>query len=141
MMPFVMIEISNPEAPLNTDKEETYMREMWALTRLEVWERLSKVADSHCSLAAWIRDHWLRTLRCAADLHSLSDEGDSDGEAAGGWDGRVGVAAEVSIATPTKKDFVLLLSPGPLGVLEYILDSTEEETEDRRRVTMLTVSQ
>ena len=84
MMPFVMIEISNPEAPLNTDKEETYMREMWALTRLEVWERPSKAADSHCSLAAWICDHWLRTLRCAADLHSLSDEGDGDWEAAGG---------------------------------------------------------
>lgn len=54
-------------------------------------------------------------LRCAADLHSLSDdegEGDGDGEAAAGWGGRVGVAPDVSIDT---KGFALLclLTAGP----------------------------
>jgi len=45
-------------------------------------------------------------LRCAAGLHSLSDdEGDGDGEVAAWCGGRVGVAAEVSI---NLKGFVLL---------------------------------
>jgi hypothetical protein len=73
---------------------------MWALTSKEAWERPSAAAASHCSVAARRCDHWLRKLRSAAGLHSLSDEGDGDGEAAGWWGGRVGVAAELSIASP-----------------------------------------
>jgi hypothetical protein len=89
-----------PWRPRIAEKEEAYLREMWALTSKEAWERPSAAAASHCSEAARRCDHWLRKLRSAAGLHSLSDEGDGDGEAAGWWGGRVGVAAELSIASP-----------------------------------------
>ena len=90
----------------HADRKEAYLREKWVLTSAEAWERPSATAANHWSLAVLRCDHWLRTLRCAADLHSLSDdEGDGDGEAAAGWGGRVGVAAEVSIDS---KGFALL---------------------------------
>ena len=104
-----MAEISNPEVA-HTDRKEAYLRERWVLTSAEAWERPSATAASHWSLAVLRCDHWLRTLRCAADLHSLSDdEDDGDGEAAAGWGGRVGVAAEVSIDS---KGFCVALSVG-----------------------------
>jgi hypothetical protein len=108
-----------PWRPRIAEKEEAYLREMWALTSKEAWERPSAAAASHCSEAARRCDHWLRKLRSAAGLHSLSDEGDGDGEAAGWWGGRVGVAAELSIASPAVRTrgegFCVALSPGPLG--------------------------
>lgn len=76
------------------------------LTSAEAWEQPSVEAASHCSLATFKCDHWLRMLHCATDLHSLwDDKGNNDGETTTEWGGQVGVATKVSIYS---KGFALL---------------------------------
>jgi len=126
-----MAEIANPGVP-HTDRKEAYLRERWVLTSAEAWERPSATAASHWSLAVLRCDHWLRTLRCATGLHSLSDdEGDGDGEAAAGWGGRVGVAAEVSIDS---KGFLRCFVCWPAARLD--LDSAEARQGSKARARL-----